>query len=111
MAQVPHFRMPFRWESAEGRVRSAEVEQDSPEEIVCCVEAIARTPYGHRDEREDFGLNPLLFQQNIDGNALSRAINRQEPRADAYVESDIDLTDIALRRIDISVNERRNGNG
>lgn len=103
MADIPHIRMPMRWERSEGRVRIAEVEQDTPDEIAGCVEAIVRTPYGHRDEREDFGINPVLFQQGIDSEAMSRAINRQEPRSDAYVESDVDPMDIALRRIDISV--------
>lgn len=103
MADVPHFDIPFRFDTTGHAVT---VEQDSLEEISNCVEAVMRTIIGQRIEAPDFGIpdptfstQPLALQQIID------AVLVQEPRAALLLEqhpSQFDqLIDIITARVSI----------
>jgi phage baseplate assembly protein W len=79
-ARVPQFALPFRVIGGE----VVEVEQDSPEEIGQCVEAILRTPEGTRIDEPEFGRPDETFAQlSTDSNATQyvAAVERWEPRA------------------------------
>lgn len=80
---VPHVSLPFRF-NPDGTVPL--VEQDSDEEIWDCVRTLVRTPYGHRLEDPDFGIEPLEFQeQPVDTSQIEEAVLDCEPRAEVLI--------------------------
>lgn len=87
----PHFQVPFAWD-ADGHAKV--VEQDSTEEVQQCVEAIVRTPVGHRLELPTAGMPDMVFDQGgpLIG-PVERAIANWEPRANVVL--DLDHDDIA----------------
>lgn len=93
MTDVPHFAFPFRFDGG----RAVEVEQDSVDDVVACVEAVLRCPLGHRDERPDFGVEDQTFRQGgIDVAALTDAVEEIEPRAAVVLLPD-EIVDLAQR--------------
>lgn len=84
---VPHLRVPVSL----GGKRFATVEQDSIEEVEQCVEAVVRTPLGHRDIAPEFGIPDQAF--DVNPQALHDAIDECEPRADTTIERE-DVEDL-----------------
>lgn len=87
IVRVPHFSLPFRIVGAAAAVS----EQDSVEEIVDCVQAIARCPQGHRVELPDFGVPDQTFRQGgADTTLVQAALARWEPRASAIATAEVE---------------------
>lgn len=105
MADVPHFSLPFDFEEVGGVKRVAELEQESLEEIVACVEAILRIPRGWREELPEFGISDPVFT-NPDYEDLRRTVGDWEPRAEVELEGGIDPFDEGLSRARIQVQVR-----
>lgn len=91
---IPHFDLPFRF----GNTSIVTVEQDSPEDVANCVEAIARTIIGERDDSPDFGIDDLTFSnQPLDTELLTAQILQQEPRATIVIREEPDfITDVLV---------------
>lgn len=86
--QAPHFAFPFR--VANGRV--AVNEQDSPDDVAACVQAVLRTRPGERDALPNFGSPDLTFHQlPVDPDTLADLVEGWEPRARVLAEQDPDL--------------------
>lgn len=101
MPDVPHFDLPFRWDST-GHV--AVVEQDSVDDVANCVEAVVRTRVGERDEHPNFGSPERLFGElPVTTEELRAAIERWEPRAGLLIEAAPDRLDDLLTRVRIRV--------
>jgi phage baseplate assembly protein W len=98
-AQVPHFAYPFRFE----RHGISTVEQDSLDDLAQCVQVIIQTRIGERVEIPDFGVDPIVFNDDIDRDALQRALEDWEPRIITDVEMWDDIADEAMRWIRTSV--------
>lgn len=100
MPDVPHFAVPFRFVGA----RVAVVEQDSPEEIAQCVEAILATPEGSRIARPEFGLPDQAFTEGgASRREILEAVSVWEPRADVLVEVAPDRFDELVSRVSVTV--------
>jgi phage baseplate assembly protein W len=97
--EVPHLSLPFRFEpDALGVLHAAVNEQDSPEDVADCVQAILMCPLGFRLELPDFGLRDQTFNTpGADIDEIQTAISLYEPRADVLIEEDpsqlIDMID------------------
>jgi hypothetical protein len=106
MAIVPHFSLPFRFEAdAGGAVHAAVNEQDSIQDVMDCVEAIALCPIGFRLELPNFGIRDQTFTEgSIDIDDLQAAIALWEPRADVLIEEDPSMLDKMIEQIRISPN-------
>jgi phage baseplate assembly protein W len=91
MDPIPHLSLPLR--ISEGAYAS--VQQDTLDELVCCVQAICSFPIGSRIEAPEFGIpefehsdRPLPTQQ------LEAIVEQWEPRANVEIsEGDYDATD------------------
>jgi hypothetical protein len=95
-AEVPHFDLPFRFAGGAAVVN----EQDSPDEIVCCVEAILRYRQGQRTDLPEFGIPDVTFTEGeVDEEELREIVGEWEERADLYVEPEFDPLDEGLERI------------
>lgn len=82
---IPQFSLPFRFQ---GGLVAAVVEQDTPEEITDCVQAIIRTPVGQRLELPGFGIPDQSFTQGgADPAPIVAAVEKWEPRADALAQA------------------------
>lgn len=79
-----HFSFPLRL-GRDGSMKT--VEQDTPEDIVQCVEVILATPIGSRLELPAFGIPILEFGQPVPIQALVASIYTWEPRAAALVSA------------------------
>lgn len=104
--EVPHLSLPFRFESDNtGILHAAVNEQDSPEDIADCVQAILLCPLGFRLELPDFGVRDQTFGSpgaNIDD--LQEAIALYEPRADALIEEDPSQLDRLIDNVSVRQN-------
>lgn len=97
---VPHFDLPFRLSGSSFAV----VDQDTPEDVTNCVEAIVRTPLGFRDDSPDFGLEDLTFNnQPFNVERLVSLIENQEPRLPVTIEQNPNLYDILATKLTIMV--------
>lgn len=81
MADVPHFDLPFRFVNG----KAVEVEQDTVEDIVVCIEALLRTRPGQRLDLPTYGTPDPLFQ-GADADDLLNVIQEWEPRANIAIE-------------------------
>lgn len=106
MAEVPHFALPFRYANG----RPVVVEQDTPEEVAACVEAILRTEPGERPDLPAFGAPDLTFSSTpLDLDVLAQAVETWEPRARFLLEEAPDTLDAAVRRVRLTLDtEARN---
>jgi phage baseplate assembly protein W len=95
---IPQFAVPFRFENGQAVV----VEQDSIDEVRGCVEILARIPLGSRLEHPDCGVSDPTFRTTDSVDDLREAIGDWEPRAEALIDSDLDL-DTLTRNISIHV--------
>lgn len=97
---VPHLQVPIRFQNG----RAVLVEQDSPEEIEQCVEAVLRCPLGYRLELPEFGVADHAFEeQPVDTEDIQAAITTWEPRADVLIEEHPDLLDELIDHVQVSV--------
>jgi phage baseplate assembly protein W len=97
-----HWQYPFQFVEGSANV----VEQDSQEDIISCVEVIASTPIGAREEIPDFGMEQAVFSlQPIDTAPVVAAIVQWEPRAVTRVESGIDSLDNLVAHVLAMVSE------
>ena len=86
----PHLKVPLALAGS----RLATVEQDSIDEVAQCVEAVVRTPMGHRDLEPEFGIPDQAF--DADPQAISDQLTEWEPRALAKFDEE-DLDDLVTR--------------
>lgn len=98
MPSVPHFAAPFRVEN--GAV--ATVEQDSPEEIAQCVEAVLNTMVGSRIEAPGYGIPDETFKTQAPNPSIAvylAAVEEAEPRAVLLGQAQLEgmIRRIALR--------------
>ena len=104
---APHFDFPFHFHSHQGILTTAEVEQDSIDDISNCINVICLTPLGWFAEAPNFGLPDLTFnQQPLDANELSGVIVEQEPRSILVIEEAPDRYDELIARVKIQVARR-----
>lgn len=84
---TPHFKSPFRISGA----TSQYVEQGEIDEIMQNCVAILRTPYGSREDQQDFGLIQQEFEDvdKITTHDIEAALMRDEPRARALTSSQL----------------------
>ena len=91
----PHCAFPFR---RDGSGKVVCVEQDEPEHISSCEQAIIACPVGWRDDRPDFGWPfPMFRNQPLNLDALTMALQTCEPRSDATAEAVYDDAQAAVR--------------
>lgn len=98
-ALIPHIALPFDFIG--GGAGGVNVnEQDDLDDVVDCVQAIARCPIGFRPELRLFGTSDQTFTEKdeIDINRLSNEISLWEPRADLALTQSPDIND---RLVDI----------
>jgi phage baseplate assembly protein W len=86
MVLVPHFRVPLEFVGG----RLATVEQDSPDEVAQCVEAVLRYRRGERLTDPEFGIDDPTFR-NVPATGMrfddiAEAIARWEPRLSVLIE-------------------------
>jgi phage baseplate assembly protein W len=83
--ECPHFSFPFQ-RSADGTSVQV-VEQDTPEDIMCCENVIVHCPLGWRDDRPEFGWAwPELANVPLNVGSLEQALEQFEPRGDANAQ-------------------------
>ena len=107
MADTPHFDIPFRFAvQGDGRLAAAVNEQDSRRDLEACVEAIARTPAGFREELPEFGITPPEFSQGgPDLDRLRGEIEAWEERAAVELDADPETFDPIIRATVEPVND------
>lgn len=97
MTRVPHFDYPFRFSTASAH--AVEVEQDSVEDIIDCIQTSLLTNKGDRIELPEFGIsNPLFELQPLNLDDLYADVTDQEPRALVILSQQSDAVD-ALKAI------------
>lgn len=87
--QIPHLAVPIRFENDEIAV----VEQDSPDDIAQCVEAVLRTIVGTRIDAPEYGISDPTFHQispSPSAEAYVQAVERFEPRVRLLGEAEIE---------------------
>lgn len=101
--QVPHLSFPFRI----GRDGAAAVvEQDTLDEIAQSVQVLMMTRQGERLEVPDYGIADLVFQDDLDLDSVSAAIEEWEPRALARIDDYEDSQDELIRHVYARVTTR-----
>lgn len=104
----PHFSLPFRLQG----VSFAENEQDSPEDIVDCAEAVLRFTPGDREMLPEFGTQDLTFmQQPVDPKVVVNAVATWEPRAHVLARERPDLLDTLVDHLIVEVSTTEPGGG
>jgi hypothetical protein len=99
MTDVPHFDFPFHLNGGS----FAEIEQDSLDDLIACIEVAILTQQGFRKELPTFGVNDPTFQtQPIDADKLINEIVAHEPRAAILFEQHPDklnqlIADVTLK--------------
>lgn len=100
MATIPHFALPLRYVNGHAIVN----EQDTLDDIVDCVYAVAVTNPGERQELPDFGLLDMTFDQEpLPVDAAANQIAHWEPRAHISINAAPDRFDAALVRAEVNV--------
>jgi hypothetical protein len=88
---IPHLAVPF---SFAGPHNSARVnDQDSPDDIAACAEAVLRYQPGTRLALPGFGVSDQTFSREPDLDEIEVALEEYEPRASATLD---DVTDDLL---------------
>lgn len=107
MDDVPHLSLPLRI-SAD---RFVTVQQDTVDELVCCVGTITLFPLGYRVERPDFGIVPMeLDTRPLPIVDVEQAVEAWEPRAIVRVtEAPYDHLDPGADRLRVEVSLTREG--
>lgn len=104
MTDIPHFALPFRFDTTGGAVSAAVLEQDTADEIMSCVLAVVLCPVGFREESPEFGIEDPTFTQGFaDADAIADAIAEWEPRAVSSVITRVDSMDELLDYVLVSL--------
>lgn len=99
------FDLPFRI-SADGTT-FVEIEQDSVDETKNNVETLFRTELGTIESDPDFGITDPTFDEAVpDLNEAQTAISLYVPLADALLDSEPDLLDEFVSRVNTKVRDR-----
>lgn len=102
---VPHFALPLQYVTGSARVN----EQDSLDDVLDCVYAVAVTNPGDRDELPDFGVLDMTFDQEpLQMDAVITQITQWEPRASVVIESAPMQFDEALVNANVNVSLPKN---
>lgn len=104
---TPHFDLPFRIGT-----KTAEVQQDTIEDVTNCVEVCVRTHIGRRKELPEFGIEDLtLRDQPIRMADVLRRVTENEPRAVVLIDQHPDALDdlIADVRMEVALREEPGG--
>jgi hypothetical protein len=98
----PHFDLPFRIGT-----KTAEVQQDTIDDVTNCVEVCVRTHIGRRKELPQFGIEDLtLRDQPVRMADVLRRIAENEPRAIVLIDQHPDLLDELIARVRMGVQLR-----
>ena len=107
MTDIPHFDLPFRFLSTG---HAAVAEQDSEEDVINCVTAIARTTRGSREDLPSFGIDDQTFARiPLDTAAMLEQILEQEDRAHILIDQANDTHDqlSQIVRVNVSIRDRQ----
>lgn len=97
MADIPHFKSPFRVVGRSAQV----IEQDSDENLLGCVSTILRTDRGSRHELPEFGVDDLPFEEpEAIQDMVLEAVREWEPRVQAMARTE--LEDL-VARVEVSI--------
>lgn len=100
MTDVPHFALPFRFDSGAAVV----VEQDTNDDVLACVTAILLYPLGWRPEAPTFGIRDPAFSEGIvQRSELARALAEWEPRAETALAGAIDDADELVQIVTVAL--------
>lgn len=100
MTDIPHLSFPFRFGPGGHAV---ELEQDTEDEIVNCVQLILACEVGSLVDQSDFGITDPTFSVTPNLLLLQHQIESWEPRATLDLSSDLDPSDFTIQDIEISV--------
>jgi hypothetical protein len=97
---TPHFDLPF----VLGRAGANVVEQDTIDDVVNCVLAIALTHVGWREEVPEFGLPDYAFHDlPLGADDIKMTMSIQERRAVLLVTEHPDKIDYLIDRVNVGV--------
>jgi hypothetical protein len=100
MADIPHLALPFRFANGAAVV----YDQDTTDEIMSCVLAIALCPLGYRVELPTFGVPDLTFSEGVAPiDALEAALAEWEPRAHEVADAWADGLDAFVSHVLVRV--------
>lgn len=105
MANIPHFAVPFEIAvTGHGAPTALVTEQDSPEEILDCVEVVLRYETGYRLEKPEFGTPDQTFAEPApDTKRIFGAIDIWEPRAEPVITAEVDKFDSLISRVKVAL--------
>lgn len=89
MPLTPHFSIPFEVSGG----APLEVEQDTPQEVSNCVDAVLHTPEGTWIDEPEFGVPDETFAQQVpnpDAVVYTAAVERWEPRSSVTGEATVE---------------------
>lgn len=109
--ETPHFAHPFSFGTLpNGRKVALVDDQHSEEEIVACVNRIALTRRGTRDELPTFGISDPAFEQApVDADTLVNEIREWEPRANLDPTVKLDTFDELVTHVALNVSPDNRG--
>jgi phage baseplate assembly protein W len=96
-AAIPHFEWPFHIVPVHGH--ASVMEQDSAEDVETCLAILFQTQVGSRVEEPDYGIDPVLFRDELDMNSLIASVMQWESRALIAADESFDATDRLIRRV------------
>jgi hypothetical protein len=102
---APHFSVPFSIRVLGHGGPTADVtEQDSPEEILHCVEMVLRYETGYRLEKPEFGTPDMTFSETLPNtDRIFEAIDIWEPRAEPIISAHVDEFDALISRVKVAI--------
>lgn len=103
MTDIGHIAYPFRWGPHGNAV---ELEQDTLDDIVNCVEVIVRTDIGALEDLPEMGIDDPTFQHTTNVLQLSAQINLWEPRANVQINAKVDSVDQLVEVVTLDVATR-----
>jgi phage baseplate assembly protein W len=100
---IPRLDFPVSYNGA----NPAQIEQDSQEDILNCVEVVLSTREGERLEVPEFGLPDLTFNlQPLTLSLIETALSRFEPRATTVANQNPALYDEKVAQVIVGVSTR-----
>ena len=104
MTDVPHFSLPFRFNGTPPG--AAVVEQDSLDDIACCVISVLVCPVGFRVELPEFGVPDPTFALHVDVDDIRERVEEWEDRSTVLFNQYPDELDALIRHLGVSVKMR-----
>jgi hypothetical protein len=100
---LPHFSLPFRFETWHGETVIPATEQDGADELGDCVELALRTEQGQRRTLPGFGRPETLAfmtDRELARSLVQQTIDDAEPRVKPFVQqAALDLADPGVARL------------